>query len=392
MNMSYASPNYQFQTPKRPLSESGRGLAARGNDVINQYYNNQFAQPGGINYPNSAQPSPYEPMGHNMAYPQSANFGQQPAFAANPNFGHGSMNMGAPPVYPQYNASPYGMQNNSFTAGMAGPSFGANDQDGMIQKLLEEMNSKQENELEAQNNEILKRIEQIERENQRLAQGADSDDELPNINNLNQHNLDYDDQKIIGDAVDRAIKQYEQAKAREEHELEMKRKRDEDRTMKMMPRPTPEDILFAPISDQELYDYATSLPPVSRPFVPPSLYKVRGHNQLEQEQFNRNTGLSFHSEVKRKPTPQEVKPGLSFNDLFAKKVANNQTKPISEPANSPKLKMADLFSFQNKAKEDLRKKQEDNHKQHLSQKHGYFDANIAKGKDLVSIFNQIRKR
>jgi hypothetical protein len=275
-------------------------------------------------------------------------------------------------------------QNNDYAGGMNGPLYPEYDQNGMIQKLMENMNSNQENELETQNNEILKRIEQMEQENQRLAQGLDSDDDLPDMNNMHNNNLDYDDQKIIGDAVDKAVKQYEQSKAREENELEIQRQRDDRRPM---PRPSPEDILFAPISDQELFDYATSLPPVSKPFVPPSTRQVRGHNQLEHEQFKRNTGSNFNNEVrKEEPTPH----GLTFKDLFAQNL-KNKMKPPSASNLSPKPQVNDLFNFQRKI-QDKNNKEEEGKKQNLSRAFGCFDANLASGKDLITIFNQIRKR
>ena len=44
-------------------------------------------------------------------------------------------------------------------------------QNQLLQKLMQEMNSKNDDNVERENNDLLSKIEQIEKENQKLAQG-----------------------------------------------------------------------------------------------------------------------------------------------------------------------------------------------------------------------------
>ena len=104
---------------------------------------------------------------------------------------------------------------------------------------------------------------------------SDEDDRTPFKPNkkYNRNKLDVDDQRIIGDAVDRALQQYEATKHQEELEYEVLKKQEEER-YNMSKRPSPEELLFMPVSETELFENITSLPPVSKPFNPGHIYKV----------------------------------------------------------------------------------------------------------------------
>lgn len=170
------------------------------------------------------------------------------------------------------------------------------------------------------------KIEQIERENARLARGI-GDEEDPTYdmpkNKMKRNQLDVDDQRIINDAVDRALHQYESAKMQEELEYEMLKKQEEER-IRLLQRPSPEEILYMPITEKELFENITSLPPVSKPFRHPDLVNLRGHNQLNdyyqpkakpQDEFKDNGFKLPINEMYPKRTPPPQKPLVSKDTI-----------------------------------------------------------------------------
>jgi hypothetical protein len=361
---------------------------------MQNYYQNQVpASPISPPYPNSAHLPEISPS---LAY------SPQPMPAYPPTAGY----------YPPYGQPMYapasGNQNHSFTAGMPppqnNPSYGQNDSSALIQKLLEELNNKYEDEIETQNQDLMNKIQQIERENQRLAKGIDSDDEDDAAAGFKNYGLHPDDQKIVGDAVDRAIKQYEQSKAREEAGLREKYMHEEERMRRFAPRPRPEEILFAPVTDDEIFNNATSLPPVSKPFIPPSLYNVRGHSQLDHDKFERSTiktetvpsrgNLSEFSGPK--PDKGEVKnliaKSMMKNDLISSLLKKNKNPPANVASRQTDRDANELMELKRQQERENKLKEEEELKRKLFRQNGYFDANKAKGKNLDLIFKKVKDK
>ena len=241
-----------------------------------------------------------------------------------------------PPLYPMpgaqnYRAPSYNYgypsQSNMYPRPAALPQESyMTDQNLMIQKLLDELNSKNQDDLENQNNDLLQKIEKIERENQKFQYGNDSDDDIPKSRSKFRNNYhDYEDQKVVSDAIDKAIKQHEFSKLKEAEEIEEMRRAEEERLRRMIPKPSPEEILFAPITDDEIFKYATSLPPVSKPFQPYGGPKVKGHNQLNDD-INMKTGFQSNAQdvydnfanFREARDPQTTK--ADVNNLLANKI------------------------------------------------------------------------
>lgn len=378
----------EYSSPA-PRSAQNRGLASRGEQVMGSLKIDPYAaSPSSamIGYPNSASmnynnQSPYlqnvSPYPQSQfAYPQTSAVYPQ----SMPTFAH---------QMPSYSQNmPNQFQNSPYLQ---------NDQNLMLQKLLEEMNSNYERDLQDQNSELLKKIEQIERENQRLARGVDSDEE---------DNLEYEDQQVVSDAVDRAIRQYEQAKAREEAELQQKQRRDEERSLRMIPRPSPEDILYAPISEKELFEHATSLPPVSKPFISPSIYDVRGSRRQERDRYENDTNrtrgktnidedeipLDNPSRVGTQDVKNMIGKSLIKKDLLSTLLYKaRENKPSAAPASKPANVLNDFNEVKKRNEEERKEKLENDHRNEMIQKFRYFDANKAKGQNLNWIFKNVKR-
>lgn len=379
--MNYGSMNMEEFASPQPRSSQGRGMAMRGQQVMGNYNYNSYPQA-----PNSAQISPGYP---NSAGQYGFNQYQAPNSAAyNMQSPYGSPQMGYGPQSPP----PYG------NSGMMAPqsaNYGQgyqNEQNVDLQRLMGELNNKYENDIDDQNQELLNKIKNIERENARLSMGVDSDDEK-----YNQQEIGYDDQHVVGDAVDRAIRQYEQTKAREEADEEGERQRDSERMMRMMPRQSPEDILFAPISETELFDNITSLPPVSKPFMGVDIYNVRGTTNDRPQRTPQTyvstplrTDTALSGKVPRAgidDVKNSISKSLIKNNLMSNLLKNVRENKKNNPASN------DVFEDIKRQNTDIErtKKKDEDIKKEMMGKFMYFDANKSKGLNLNMIFNNAKR-
>ena len=326
-----------------------------------------------------------------------------------------------PPLYqmpmarPQDNRSPYA--NYGYPSQPYMNSRGPDPREGyvaeqnsMIQKLLDELNNKYEDDLENQNNDLLQKIEKIERENQKLAHGIDSDEEAPpySRNRFKNNDIEYEDQKIVSDAVDRAIRQYEYAKAKEDAEIEEKRRAEEERLRRMIPKPSPEEILFSPITDDEIFHYATSLPPVSKPFQPYGGPKIRGHDQLD-DNMNMRTGFQPNAQdafeglvgPKEIKDPQTTKADIKNlisnkvmkSDILQNFISNKPNKTADEIRKEPLNDQNEDYEMAKMMKQqEALKKQDDELLKKLKSENGYFDANKGKGLNIHFLMKNIKPK
>ena len=169
----------------------------------------------------------------------------------------------------------------------------------------------------------------------------------------------------------------------------------EEERYELLKRPSPEEILYMPISEKELFDNIKSLPPVSKPFMPSGIYNVRGHNQFDDfNQFNDpkdkpniDFGHSRNNDVIEKIVPKQQTPQpppqqppvakqVAKDNIFQRVIKNHKTDLL-------KLKQNDAQERSNQQNERL--------KQDLANEYQFFDANMGKGKDLMSLFNKVEK-